>query len=129
MSTASVAVIEGHATLRSYYAVLRGGADAYQDGRDLLPLLADDFVFEGPIAGRLAGGTRFAQGVRGFIENVKGIAVLQAVSGEGGAAVLYDAELPGGAVRFSEFFEFDGDKIRELRTQYDAADYLAKGGR
>ena len=98
MSTAAAAVIEGHATLRSYLAVLRGGADAYQDGRDLLPLLADDFVFEGPIAGRIA------------------------------AAVLYDAELPGGAVRFSEFFEFDGGRIRQLRIQYDAADYLSKGG-
>jgi len=45
------------------------------------------------------------------------------------AAVLYDAEMPGGAVRFSEFFVFDGDRIVELRIQYDAADYLAKGGR
>jgi hypothetical protein len=32
-------------------------------------------------------------------------------------------------VRFSEFFEFDDGRIRELRIQYDAADYVAKGGR
>jgi hypothetical protein len=129
MSTASTAVIEGNATLRSYYAILSAGADAYRDGRGLLPLLADDFVFEGPIAGRVAGGARFAQGVRGFIENARTINVVQAVSGPTGAAVLYDAELPGGTVRFSEFFEFDDGRIRELRIQYDAADYVAKGGR
>ncbi|MDQ0756416.1 nuclear transport factor 2 family protein [Arthrobacter sp. B3I4] len=123
------AVVDRHSVLRRYYAVLRGGADAYRDGRDLLPLLADDFVFEGPIAGRIAGGARFLHGVRGFIETVKDLTVLQTVTAADGAAVLYDAELPGGVVRFSEFFEFDGGKIRELRIQYDAADYLAKGGR
>jgi hypothetical protein len=86
-------------------------------------------VFEGPIAGRVAGGDRFAHGVRGFIETVQDIGPLQFVLGEASAAVLYDAEMPGGTVRFSEFFEFDGDRIRELRIQYNAADYLANGGR
>ncbi|GAA5207170.1 nuclear transport factor 2 family protein [Microbacterium kyungheense] len=116
-------------TLSRYYDVLRAGAEAYRDGRDLLPLLADDFVFDGPIAGRVAGGARFAHGVRGFVENVREITLLQVVTGDAAAAVLYDAEMPGGAVRFSEFFVFDGDRIAELRIQYDAADYLAKGGR
>lgn len=129
MSSTPSAVVEAHPVLRRYYTVLRGGAGTYQDGRDLLPLLADDFEFDGPIAGTVSGGARFAQGARGFVENVKGMSVLQAVSAAGGAAVLYDAELPGGAVRFSEFFEFDGGRIRRLRLQYDAADYVAKGGR
>ena len=43
--------------------------------------------------------------------------------------MLYDAELPNGTIRFCEFFEFQGDKIRELRIQYNAADYLSNGGR
>lgn len=121
--------IEDSQLLTRYYDILRGGVDRYQDGRDLLPLLADDFVFDGPISGRLEGGVRFTHGVRGFIEAVRTITFLQVVSTESGAAVLYDAELPGGTVRFSEFFELDGDRIRELRIQYNAAEYVANGGR
>lgn len=121
--------LAGHATLSRYYEILSGGIDAYAEGRDLVPMLTDEFVFEGPIAGRVAGGGRFAHGVRGFIETVQRISPLQVVLGETGAAVLYDAEMPGGTVRFSEFFELEGDRIRELRIQYDPTDYLGKGGR
>jgi hypothetical protein len=85
-------------------------------------------VLEGPIAGTIAGGNRFAHGVRGFIEAVRDITVLQAVVTSGSAAVLYDGKLPGATIRFSEFFVFDGDRIRELRLQYNAAEYLAGGG-
>lgn len=123
------ASLDGNPTLVRYYGVLSAGADAYLDGRDLLPLLAEEFVFDGPIAGRVTGAGRFAQGVRGFIENVRGIELRQVVNGDAGAAVLYDAELPGGVVRFCEFFVFEGDRIAELSIQYDAADYVAKGGR
>jgi hypothetical protein len=125
----STEALTGNSTLSRYYDILGGGIEPYADGRDLLPLLADDFVFEGPIAGRVAGGERFAGGVRGFIDTVREIRLLQVVLAEGGAAVLYDAELPGGTVRFSEFFELEGDRIRELRIHYNAADYLANGGR
>lgn len=127
MSTTSA--LAGNPTLSRYYEILGAGIEAYADGRDLAPLLTDDFVFEGPIAGRIAGGDRFARGVRGFIETVRAIEPLQVVLGDTGAAVLYDAEMPGGAVRFSEYFELEGDRIRELRIQYNAADYLGKGGR
>jgi hypothetical protein len=119
----TVTTIDESPTLRRYYSILTGGADLYQDGRDLLPLLTDDFVFDGPIAGRMAGGTRFVHGVRGFIEAVRDITILQAVVTSAGAA-----ELPNGTIRFSEFFEFAGDKICELHIQYNAADYRASGG-
>lgn len=115
-------------TLRRYYEILSGGVDRYGAGRTLLPLLADDFMFEGPIAGRIAGGNRFARGVSGFIEAVRDITILQAVVASDAAAVLYDAKLPKGTVRFSEFFVFDGARIQELRIHYSAADYLAGGG-
>jgi SnoaL-like domain len=120
--------LEESPTLRRYYEVLSAGADRYEDGRTLLPLLTEDFVFEGPIAGRIAGGNRFSHGVRGFIETVRDITVLQAVVTSDAAAVLYDAKLPDATVRFSEFFVFGGNRIRELRIQYNAAEYLAGGG-
>lgn len=123
------AALTANAIINRYYEILGADIDAYADGRDLLPLLAEDFVFEGPIAGRMAGGARFTHGVRGFIEAAGNITTLQSVVTDTGAAVLYDAELPGGVVRFAEFFELDGDLIRELSIHYDAADYLAKGGR
>ncbi len=44
-------------------------------------------------------------------------------------ATLYDAEMPGGAVRFAEFFHLDGGKIQSLRLVYDATEYRARGGR
>ncbi|MCU1505110.1 MAG: hypothetical protein JWP05_79 [Microbacteriaceae bacterium] len=123
-----MSTIEESPTLRRYYDVLTGGAESYDDGRHLLPLLADEFVFDGPIAGRMEGGVRFTHGVRGFIEAVRSITILQAVVTTSEAAILYDAELPGGTIRFSEFFNVDGDKIRELHIQYNAADYVANGG-
>lgn len=77
----------------------------------------------------MTGGTRFTHGVRGFIETASSITILQAVVTSRTAAILYDAELPNGIIRFSEFFEFDGDKIRELWIHYDAAEYRSSGGR
>ena len=120
--------ISGSSPLHRYYAILTGGAEQYGEGRDLLPLLSDDFVFNGPIAGRVEGGQPFTHGVKGFIANVQNITVLQFVTTPEAAAVLYDATFPNGTVRFTEFFTFDGDLIRELHLQYNAGEYLAAGG-
>lgn len=122
------AIINDSGPLGRYYAILTGGVDHYRDGQELLPLLSDDFVFEGPIAGRMEGGARFTRGAKGFIETVQKFTVIQSVITSDAAAVLYDAVLTNGTVRFAEFFEFDGDVIRELRIQYNAGDYLAAGG-
>ncbi|MFI6574225.1 hypothetical protein ACIBFB_00385 [Nocardiopsis sp. NPDC050513] len=117
------------AVIQDYYRVLTGGIDGYEDGRHLLPLLADDLDFEGSIAGRVTGAARFAEGVRGFIANVTGIDLIQEVHDSQGTATVYDAHLPKGAVRITEFFGFADGRIQRLRLQYDPADYIAKGGR
>ncbi|MFC6879444.1 MULTISPECIES: nuclear transport factor 2 family protein [Actinomadura] len=114
--------------LRAYYRVLTGGIENYEDGRELAPLLADDLEFEGPIAGRVTGAARFIQGVKGFIANVSEIDLVQEVNGPDGSAVLYDAHLPKGVVRFSEFFTFNGGRIQRLHLQYDPAAYITNGG-
>jgi hypothetical protein len=59
---------------------------------------------------------------------VHDITVLQVVLSDTGAPVLYEAALPSGTVRFSESFEFDGERIRELRIQCNAAEHIAAGG-
>ena len=43
-------------------------------------------------------------------------------------AALYDAQLPGGTVRFAEFFEVTDGRIHALRLHYDAAEFRAKAG-
>jgi hypothetical protein len=116
------------AALREYYRVLTDGADNYGDGRELVPLLADDLDFDGPIAGHVTGAARFRQGVKGFIANVTKIDLIQEVNGRDGTAVLYDAHMPKGVVRLAEFFTFTKGKIQRLRVLYDPADYVAKGG-
>ncbi|TMR91048.1 nuclear transport factor 2 family protein [Nonomuraea basaltis] len=116
------------AVIKSYYRVVTGGVEDYDDGRELVPLLADDLDFEGPIAGHVTGAALFRQGVKGFIANVSKIDLIQEVHGPDGTAVLYDAHMPKGIVRFTEFFKFADGKIQRLRLQYDPADYIAKGG-
>jgi hypothetical protein len=68
-------------------------------------------------------------GVSGFVETTRGLNRLQELQSGDEAAVLYDAELPGGTVRFAEFFQLDAGRIRSLRLLYDAAEYRARGGR
>lgn len=114
--------------LVDYYRVLTGGVDNYEDGQELVPLLVDDLDFEGPIAGRVTGAALFRQGVKGFIANVSKIDLIQEVHDSAGTAVLYDAHMPKGIVRITEFFTFTDGKIQRLRLQYDPADYIAKGG-
>jgi hypothetical protein len=114
--------------LREYYRILTGGIESYGNGRDLAPLLVEDLHFEGPIAGQATGAARFLQGVRGFIATVQKIDLIQEVYGPDGAAVLYDAHLPKGTSRLTEFFTFADAKIQRLCILYDPTDYLAKGG-
>ncbi|MGV9776482.1 nuclear transport factor 2 family protein [Streptosporangium sp. NPDC003464] len=114
--------------VRAYYRVLTGGIENYGDGQELVPLLADDLDFEGPIAGRVVGAALFRQGVRGFIANVSKIDLIQEVNGPDGTAVLYDAHLPKGVVRLAEFFTIIDGVIQRLRLHYEPADYVAKGG-
>lgn len=115
--------------IQAYYEVLTSGIESYGDGRELLRLLADDLDFEGSIAGQVTGAAPFKEGVKGFIANVAKIELIQEVHGPDATATLYDAHLPKGVVRISEFFGFADGRIQRLRLQYDPADYIAKGGR
>ena len=45
------------------------------------------------------------------------------------AAVLYDADLPGGTLRFAEFFRFSSGQIASIKLLYDPGRYTAFGGR
>ena len=118
------------AALQAYYRVLTAGADAFADGRSLRVLLSSHLSFTGSLAGRHSDAADgFLHGVAGFISTVRSIDVIREVHDERGSAVLYDAEMPGGTVRFAEFFTFLDGVIDTLDLHYDGQDYITGGGR
>lgn len=116
--------------LQDYYRVLTAGAEMFDEGQHLRPLLSTHLDFTGSLAGHRPDATNgFLHGVAGFISTVRSISVIREVHDQHGSAVLYDAEMPGGSVRFAEFFTFDQGVIATLDLHYDGQDYIAKGGR
>ncbi len=115
-------------TVDDYYQILQGGAHEFDPVR-LGALLAPDLVFEGPIAGHRIGADPFVQGVAGFVGTTRGLVMCQLVVGAGQAAALYDAELPGGPLRFAEFFELREGLITTIRLVFDPDKYIKLGGR
>lgn len=113
--------------VQRYYEVLQAGPEGL-DADELRRLLASDLDFEGPIAGHRVGAEGFLVGVRGFLAATRGITLCDFVADGTGAAALYDAQLPGGPVRFAEFFCVEQGRIGRLRLLYDAHDYRARGG-
>ena len=95
----------------TYYDIL-----AAFDADRLRSILAPDLVFEGPIAGRRDGADAFIAGAAGFANAARSISMLQREP----TAALYDAELPGGTVRFAEFFRVADGRIQALTLHYDA---------
>lgn len=112
----------------SYYDTLKEGMASF-DAERLRAILAPDLTFEGPIAGRRVGAEGFIKGVSGFAGTMRGLTMLHQLRVGGEAAALYDAQMPGGTVRFAEFFQVAGGKIQSLRLLYDATEYRARGGR
>lgn len=116
--------------LQDYYRVLVAGPDAFGDGQRLRVLLSNHLDFTGSLAGYRPDATdAFIHGAAGFISTVRSIDVIREVHDKQGSAVLYDAEMPGGTVRFAEFFTVRDGLIDTLNLHYDGGDYIAKGGR
>jgi hypothetical protein len=116
--------------LQEYYGILRSGAEAFGAGESLRPVLSEHLDFTGSLAGHRPDATEaFLRGVAGFVATVQQIDVVREVHDDGGSAVLYEASLPGGSVRFAEFFTFRDGVIATLDLHYDGQDYIAKGGR
>ena len=113
----------------AYYDSWRTGIGSFDQTR-VGAILAEDLDFEGPIAGKRTGAAGFTGGLRRFVEGLQApISLLQRVGSGDEAAVLYDADLPEGRMRFAEFFVIDGGRIRAIKLLYDATQYRALGGR
>ena len=111
-----------------YYDLLQGGAASFDEDR-LRAILAPDLAFEGPIAGHRVGAEMFIRGVAGFAQTMRHLTMLQMLDAVDETAALYDADMPGGTVRFAEFFQATDGTLRSLRVLFDPAAYRARGGR
>jgi hypothetical protein len=92
--------------------------------------VVDKLDFEGPIAGKRKGAAGFIGGLKRFVEGLQApIHIVQQIDSGQEAVVLYDADLPGGTMRFAEFFTVSDGQIQSIKLLYDAAQYRALGGR
>jgi ketosteroid isomerase-like protein len=122
-------VTDAATLVRAYYGSWQGGIANFDKER-LSEILAEDLDFEGSIAGKRRGAAGFLVGLQRFVEAMKPpIHVQQQVEAGDLAAVLYEAELPGGSMRFAEFFRVEHGRIASIKLLYDPAQYLALGGR
>ncbi|OLC66841.1 MAG: hypothetical protein AUG06_11935 [Actinobacteria bacterium 13_1_20CM_2_65_11] len=115
--------------VKTYYDSWRNGIASF-DATRVGGILAEDLDFEGPIAGKRRGAVGFIGGLTRFVEGLQApISVLQQVESDDQAAAIYDAQLPGGTMRFAEFFQVEDGRIQAIKLVYDAAQYRAFGGR
>lgn len=122
-------VTDAATLVRAYYDSWQNGIATFDKER-LSGILAEDLDFEGSIAGKRRGAAGFMVGLQRFVEGLKPpIHIQQQVEAGDQAAVLYDAEIPGGSMRFAEFFRVEHGRIASIRLLYDAGQYRALGGR
>jgi hypothetical protein len=112
-----------------YYDSWKDGISSFDEGR-VRGVLVETLDFEGPIAGKRQGAAGFVGGLKRFVEGLRApIRILQDIKSGNQAAVLYDADLPEGTMRFAEFFQVGAGRIQSIKLLYDAAQYRALGGR
>jgi ketosteroid isomerase-like protein len=123
------AITDAATLVSAYYGSWQNGIATFDKER-LTEILAEDLDFEGSIAGKRRGAAGFMVGLQHFVEAMKPpIHVKQRVEASDQAAVLYEAELPAGSMRFAEFFRVEHGRIGAIQLLYDPAQYLALGGR
>ena len=126
METTTTATVD---IVNAYYGSWTNGAAAFDRAR-LEQIFDADLEFEGSIAGKRRGAAVFIGGLQRFVEGLqKPIDVQARVESGSDCAVLYEAEMPGGPMRFAEFFHVEDGRIRSLKLLYDASQYRALGGR
>ncbi len=113
----------------NYYSSWRNGISSFDETR-VRGVLVENLDFEGPIAGKRQGAAGFVGGLKRFVEGLRApIHILHQVDSGDQAAVLYDADVPEGTMRFAEFFHVGDGRIQSIKLLYDATQYRALGGR
>jgi len=110
--------------ITAYYDTWKNGIASFDEAR-LRGMLAPDFVYEGPIAGRRPGADSFVRGLMAFVKTLKAVRMLSELRVGNEAAFLYDCDVsqPAGTFRFAEFLRVDNAKIQEIRLVFDATEF------
>jgi ketosteroid isomerase-like protein len=108
----------------AYYATWRNGIDSF-DEAGLRGILAADFVYEGPMAGRRPGVESFIQGLKAFVKTLTGTRMISQLRIGDEAAFLYDCDVsqPAGTFRFAEFLRVGNGQIHEVKLVFDATEF------
>jgi ketosteroid isomerase-like protein len=125
----NIARTEAAELIGDYYASWKEGISTFDEAR-VRGVLAENLDFEGPIARKRQGAAGFVGGLKRFVEGLRApIHFLQEIHSSDQAAVVYDADLPEGTMRFAEFFQVGEGRIQSIKLLYDAAQYRTLGGR
>ena len=110
--------------IEAYYATWTNGIDSFDEAR-LRQLLAEDFVYDGPIAGRRPGVESFLGGLKAFVKTLRSVRMLTQLRNGNEAAFLYDCDVsqPTGTFRFAEFIRIGDGQIHEIRLVFDATEF------
>jgi ketosteroid isomerase-like protein len=95
------------------------------DEERLQAILAEDLVFEGPLAGHRVGAEGFIRGVHGVAQALKEFRLIQRLDNGDEVSVLYECDLtrPNGTHRFAEFFRVENGRIQAINLLYDGTEW------
>src|SRR5260370_6042721 len=107
-----MAIDQSTDVIEAYYATWQNGIDSF-DEAGLRRLLAADFVYDGPIAGRRPGVESFVRGLKAFVMTLKSLRMIAQLRSESEAAFLYDCDViqPAGTFSFAEFLRIGDGQI------------------
>lgn len=85
--------------------------------------LADSLDFRGSMDS-FSDADAFIGALKGFMQMVRKVTLLQSYYDSKGAALLYDCDTasPAGVLRTAEFFSVSNDKIESIRLVFDATE-------
>jgi len=115
--------------IEAYYASWQNGIGSFNEA-GLRRLLAADFVYDGPIAGRRPGVESFTQGLKAFVKTLRGMRMIAQLRTGNEAAFLYDCDVsqPAGTFRFAEFLRVGDGQIHEIKLVFDATEFRQAAG-
>ena len=85
----------------------------------LVPLLADDLRFKGPLH-QFSSSTTYLQSLRDNPPGHCGYRILNITESEDSVSIYYDYEKGDGALTVAQLFRFTNHKIRELLLVFDS---------
>jgi ketosteroid isomerase-like protein len=112
----------------SYKEIIRNYFDTYFTGKarhsKVRDLLADDFVFRGPLM-VADSADEYLEQLTAYGDELELYAEVRSlIQGGSQVAALVDFQGPGGIIPYAQWFTFQDDKIQRLEVIYDPRPFL-----